>query len=154
MVYPWYVTTVNIGPWGIHLFEYPRIGKSDPGASQWNRLLYLYNRRHAIRTCVSLWSEKQARLGYLLNWDAPKSNMSPFYPPSSQFRSSVIVFSYRRRSPWSTSSIRVSYLSFLRTVAFHYKGRQALSSASRIDPKARRAPYGRVSFHIASPSMV
>jgi hypothetical protein len=39
-------------------------------------------------------------------------------------------------------------------IVFHYKERRAGSRVSRIDPKATRAPNGRVSFHLASSSTV
>jgi hypothetical protein len=54
------------------------------------RLLYLNNRRHAIKTHFSLLSQKRTRLRYKLNWDVPKRRSSPFYPPSSQFCSSLM----------------------------------------------------------------
>jgi hypothetical protein len=39
-------------------------------------------------------------------------------------------------------------------LTFHYKGRHAHGSVSRIDSKVRRAPYVCVFFHLASSSMV
>jgi hypothetical protein len=39
-------------------------------------------------------------------------------------------------------------------ITFHYKGRHTDSSTSCIDPKARRAPNGRVSFQLVSSGTV
>jgi hypothetical protein len=83
-------------------------------------LLYLHNQRRTIGMCVSLLSPKQTRLIYKLNWDAPKRRSSPFYPPPSQFRSSMMwvrpVFPDQRWSHLCTSRFCVSDLSFLHSV--------------------------------------
>jgi hypothetical protein len=81
-------------------------------------LLYLHNRRCVIGTCVSLLSQKRVRLGYKLNWDAPKRRSSPFYPQPSHFRSSMrarLISPDQRWSHLRTSPICVSDLSFLRS---------------------------------------
>jgi hypothetical protein len=82
-------------------------------------LLSLHNRRRAIGTSVSLLSQKQSRLGYKLNWYASKRRSSPFFPPPSQFHSSMmqarLIFPDQRWSHLRTSLIYVSDLSFLRS---------------------------------------
>jgi hypothetical protein len=83
-------------------------------------LFYLHNRRRVIGTCVSLLSQKRARLGYKLNCSAPKRRSSPFYPSPSQFCSSImwarLIFPDRRRSHLLASLICISDLSFLRSI--------------------------------------
>jgi hypothetical protein len=74
--------------------------------------------------------------------------------------SAGLKFYCRGHNARCAPSTRVSLFLVLETrvlvahLTFHCKGRHAGSSASCIDPKARRAPNGRISFLLASSSTV